>query len=236
MIFASDRAREAFLLAAAAVVFLGTIVSPPALMDDVDATYAQIARTMLDSGDWTTARIDGVKYFDKPPGQVWAMAACYAIFGVHDWAARIPLALSCIGLAWLVWRFGRWAFGSEAGFWAGLMLTSCVGMWLFSRVRIPDPALTLAIATALYAAMRLLGRRSPAAPVGGVMWLCSGLGRAVEGVAGAGVSRRGARAVSGVFRRMAAVAPLARADRGPGSGGGRRPVARARDRAQSAVF
>ena len=144
------------LLALASLIFVGTIVSPPSLMDDVDATYAQIARTMLETGDWVTARIDGVLYFDKPPGQVWAIAASFAVFGVHDWAARIPLALACVALAWVTWRFGRWAFGSAAGFWAGLAMAGCVGMWLFSRVRIPDPALTLAIAVGLYAAMRLL--------------------------------------------------------------------------------
>ncbi len=156
MVPATDRAREATLLALCAVTFLGTILSPPSLMDDVDAAYAQIARTMLETGDWTTARLNGVPYFDKPPGQVWAMAASFAVFGVHDWAARIPLALACMALAWVTWRFGRWAFGAEAGFAAGLVMASCAGMWLFSRARIPDPALTLAIAVGLYAAMRLL--------------------------------------------------------------------------------
>jgi len=68
-----------------------------------------------ESGDWVTARINGVFYFDKPPGQVWAMAASFAVFGVHDWAARIPLALACVALAWVTWRFGRWSFGSEGG-------------------------------------------------------------------------------------------------------------------------
>ena len=148
--------REAIVLAFAAIVFFSAVVSPPSLMDDVDGTYAQIARTMLETGDWTTARINGVKYFDKPPGQVWAMAASFAMFGVQDWAARVPLAAACVLLAWVTWLFGRWAFGSEAGMWAGLVMATCVGMWLFSRVRIPDPALTLAISVGLYAAMRLL--------------------------------------------------------------------------------
>ncbi len=125
-------------------------------MDDVDATYAQIARQMLESGDWVTARLDGVVYFDKPPGQVWAMAASFAVFGVSDWAARLPIALICVALAWATLRFGRWAFGREAGFWAGLAIATSVGMWLFSRARIPDPALTLAVTLALYAAARLL--------------------------------------------------------------------------------
>jgi 4-amino-4-deoxy-L-arabinose transferase-like glycosyltransferase len=83
----------------AGAVYLGCIVSPPSLMDDVDAVNAQIARTMLTSGDWVTARLDGVAYLEKSPLLYWAMAVTYKVFGVHDWAARIPVALSAMGLA-----------------------------------------------------------------------------------------------------------------------------------------
>ena len=84
-------------------------------MDDVDAVQAQIARNMLASGDWVTARLDGIAYLEKPPLVYWAMAASYKIFGVHDWAARIPVALSAIALCWLTAAFGTWAFGKRAG-------------------------------------------------------------------------------------------------------------------------
>ena len=57
-------------------------------MDDVDAVQAQIARNMLDSGDWVTARLDGVAYLEKSPLKYWMIAVSYTIFGVHDWAAR----------------------------------------------------------------------------------------------------------------------------------------------------
>ena len=101
-------------MAVAALIFLGTIVSPPSLMDDVDSVHAAIARTMLRSGDWVTARLDGVVYLDKSPMTYWVIAASYAIFGVHDWAARIPLALSAILLCGVTAQFGAWAFGRRA--------------------------------------------------------------------------------------------------------------------------
>ncbi len=63
-------------------------------MDDVDAVQAQIARNMLTSGDWVTARLDGVVYLEKSPLIYWLIAISYKIFGVSDWAARIPVALS----------------------------------------------------------------------------------------------------------------------------------------------
>ena len=64
----------------AAAVYLGCIVSPPSLMDDVDAVQAQIARNMLTSGDWVTARLDGVVYLEKAPLIYWAMAVGYEDF------------------------------------------------------------------------------------------------------------------------------------------------------------
>src|SRR4029077_6664350 len=107
---------ELIVVLVAAIVFLGCIISPPSLMDDVDAVQAQISRNMLQSGDWVTARLDGIPYLEKSPLKYWTMAISFAIFGVRDWAARIPLALSVIALCWLTCRFGAWAFGRKAGF------------------------------------------------------------------------------------------------------------------------
>src|SRR5246127_3296912 len=67
----------------ASLIFLGCIVSPPGLMDDVDAVQAQIARNMLKSGDWVIARLDGVPYLEKSPLIYWLIATSYRIFGVH---------------------------------------------------------------------------------------------------------------------------------------------------------
>lgn len=145
----------------AATIYLGCIVSPPSLQDDVDAVQAQISRNMLASGDWVTPRLDGVIYLEKPPLIYWLMAVSYKIFGVHDWAARIPVALSSIGLCWLTAAMGIWAFGRRAGFYAGLCMATCVGLWLFTRVLIPDVSLTLTIALAMWALLRALDDNEP---------------------------------------------------------------------------
>jgi len=145
----------AWVLLAAAAICLTSIISPPSLMDDVDAVQAQIARNMLTSGDWVTARLDGVVYFEKSPLIYWLIAAAYKLFGVHDWAARIPIALSAIGLAWLTASFGNWAFGRRAGFYAGLVMATCAGLWLFTRILIPDVMLTFTITLAMWAFLRV---------------------------------------------------------------------------------
>lgn len=130
-------------------------------MDDVDAVQAQIARNMLTSGDWVTARLDGVVYLEKAPLVYWIMAGSYKIFGVHDWAARIPIALSAVGLCLLTAAFGVWAFGKRAGFYAGLCMATCVGLFLFTRILIPDVMLTFTIALALWAMLRALEEEEP---------------------------------------------------------------------------
>ena len=125
-------------------------------MDDVDAVQAQIAHNMLTSGDWVTARLDGVVYLEKSPLIYWLIAICYRIFGAFDWAARIPMALASVGLAWLTAAFGTWAFGKRAGFYAGLSIATCIGLFLFTRILIPDVMLTAAIAASMWAFLRIL--------------------------------------------------------------------------------
>src|SRR5579859_2755513 len=153
---AAARSGQLIVLLVAALTFLGCIVSPPALMDDMDATQAQIARTMLDSGDWVTARINGVAYLEKPPLKYWLIALSFRIFGVHDWAARIPTAMAAVLLCWVTALFGTWAFDARAGTYAGLCLATCAGLFLFTRVLLPDVMLTLAITVALWALLRAL--------------------------------------------------------------------------------
>ena len=130
-------------------------------MDDVDAVQAQIARNMLSSGDWVTARIDGIIYLEKSPLIYWLIAISYKIFGAFDWAARIPVALSCVALGWLTAAFGTWAFGRRAGFYAGLCVSTCIGLFLFTRILIPDVMLTVTIALAMWAFLRVLDDEEP---------------------------------------------------------------------------
>jgi 4-amino-4-deoxy-L-arabinose transferase-like glycosyltransferase len=130
-------------------------------MDDVDAVQAQIARNMLDSGDWVSARLDGVAYLEKSPLKYWTMAVSYIVFGVHDWAARIPMALFAVALCWLTARIGWWAFGGRAGLYAGLALATCVGLFLFTRILLPDVALTFMITLAMWSLLRALEEDEP---------------------------------------------------------------------------
>src|SRR5437870_6317503 len=145
----------------AGAIYLGCSVSPPSLMDDVDGAVAQIARNMVTSSDWVTPRADGIAFLEKPAMFYWPIAVSFKIFGIHDWAARFPFALSAIGLACLRCAFGTWAFGRRAGMGAGLCMATCVGLFLFTRIVIPDVTLTLTSALAMWAFLRSLDEEEP---------------------------------------------------------------------------
>ncbi len=145
----------------AAAVYAGCMISPPSLMDDVDAVQAQIARNMLTSGDWVTARLDGIPYLEKAPLIYWLIAICFKLFGAFDWVARIPMVLAAIGLAVVTAAFGTWAFGRRAGFYAGLCISTCIGLFLFTRILIPDVMLTATIGLSMWAFLRAIDEQEP---------------------------------------------------------------------------
>ncbi len=144
------------VLLVAAAVYAGCAVSPPSLMDDVDAVQAQIARNMLTSGDWVTARLDGVVYLEKAPLIYWLIARSFKVFGASDVVARIPVVLSAIALAWLTTAFAMWAFGRSAALYAGLCISTCFGLFLFTRILVPDVMLTTSIALTMWAFLRAI--------------------------------------------------------------------------------
>src|ERR1700726_3611340 len=132
-----------------AAVFLGSLFSPP-LLDDADSTHAEAAREMFVTGDYVTLHVNGVRYLEKAPLPYWMVAFCYQIFGVNEFASRLPMALSVLLLGVLAVVWGRRAFGERAGIYAGLMVYTSAGVFLFTRVLIPDVLLSLLIVASLY--------------------------------------------------------------------------------------
>jgi len=152
----AHRHYEIVLMMVAAIVFFGCIIPPPALMDDVDAVHGQMARNMIQSGDWVIAHLDGVPYMEKSPLPYWLIAICYLLMGVHDWVARIPTALAAVVLCFVTARYSAWAFGRRAGFYTGLALATSIGLFLFTRILIPDVMLTLIITVCFMAFQRAM--------------------------------------------------------------------------------
>ena len=125
------------LLALSIGIYVGTSGWPP-LLDSSDAGHAVAAREMLQSHNWVILHIDGIRYLEKPPLHYWLVAASYAVFGVSAFATRFPLAIAVVGLVLMVYFFGRRWFGERAGFYAGLVICTSPGVFLFTRIMIPE--------------------------------------------------------------------------------------------------
>ena len=128
-----------------------TLFTPP-LLDDADSVHAEVAREMLLRHDFVTLYANGIRYLEKAPLFYWLMAASMRLLGATTAASRLPLALSVLGLTLLIESFARRAFASSrAGLYAGLITLSSFGIFIFSRINIPDILVCFFLCTALYA-------------------------------------------------------------------------------------
>jgi 4-amino-4-deoxy-L-arabinose transferase-like glycosyltransferase len=173
------------IVAAWAVLQLGGLFSP-GLLDDVDSVYLQIAREMLGRHDYVTPTIDGIRFFDKPPLMYWMAAGSMRVFGVHDWAARLPLAVGVLALLVSVYALGIRLYqrvspevrSDRGGLYAALAVATAIGPYLYTRFYIPDILIalwmTLSIHLFLVAMDRVVEGRSalwPSVGFGAVMAL-----------------------------------------------------------------
>ncbi len=141
-----NRVFIALIVAVWAVVYAGSMFSPP-LMDDADTVHAEAAREMVQNGDWVTLKIDGgIRYLEKAPLMYWLVAASYKVFGVHEWSTRLPIALSMLALLLVVYRMGRRFYGDEGGLYAALALGTGFGPYIYTRFLIPEMLVALWLA------------------------------------------------------------------------------------------
>src|SRR5579863_3123624 len=132
-----------------ATVQIGSLFTPP-LLDDADASHAQAAQHMAESGDWITLKVDGIRYLEKPPLPYWIDAGLYRVFGANVFATRLPNSLAILGIAWLAWLWAGRAWGQRAGFYAALAFLTAIGPFLYTRFSIPEALLSFFLLLALY--------------------------------------------------------------------------------------
>src|SRR5579859_1078877 len=156
-----------------ALIYIGSLFQPP-LMDDADTVHAEAAREMVETGDWVTLKInDGFRYLEKAPLMYWLVAASYKVFGVHDWSARLPIALGVLALLLVVYRLGRRVYGEEGGLYSALALATGFGPFIFTRILIPDMAVGLWLALGFDFFLTTLEQEKPS------RWLCWGIAAAM---------------------------------------------------------
>jgi 4-amino-4-deoxy-L-arabinose transferase-like glycosyltransferase len=139
----------------------------PPLLDDADSVHAEVAREMVARHDWITLYANGIRYLEKTPLLYWSMAASFRCFGVHTWSARLPLALYTLLLLLVVFAIGQRCFQNAfAGFYAALVLLTNFGLFIFTRILIPDAMVCLWLAVAMLCFWRSLAQPTRANAAG----------------------------------------------------------------------
>jgi len=140
------------LLAVASLAFFAGL-GRAAITDSDEAFYAEAAREMVTSGDWTTPRYNFEDRFQKPVLYYWLAALAYEAAGVTAAAARAPAALAGLGTVLLTWACGRRWLGPRPGLLAGLIVATCFGSVSLARLALPDMPLACFVTLAAWAGL-----------------------------------------------------------------------------------
>lgn len=149
------------LFIAFAAILLGVLRARTLVPPD-EGRYAEMAREMFASGDWITTRLNGIKYFEKPPLQTWMNALTFELFGLGDWQARLWTGLCGLLGVGMTGYAGMRVFGARIGFYAALVLGSSLYWVICSQVNSVDMSLSAMMTVALCAL--LVAQRDDATP------------------------------------------------------------------------
>ncbi|NVM77829.1 4-amino-4-deoxy-L-arabinose transferase-like glycosyltransferase [Duganella sp. SG902] len=156
------------LLAAFTLVWL-YMLGVRTLVPPDEGRYAEMAREMWATGDWITTRLNGIKYFEKPPLQTWMNALSFGAFGLGEWQARLWTGLCGLGGVLFTGYAAHRVFGARAGFYAALVLGSSL-FWVASgQINSLDMSLSGMMTIALCA--MLIAQRDGAAPAERRNWM-----------------------------------------------------------------
>jgi 4-amino-4-deoxy-L-arabinose transferase-like glycosyltransferase len=116
-----------------------------------EGRYTEIPREMAATGDYVTPRLNGVKYFEKPPLVYWLSALTFRQFGVNEFTARLWNGLFALGGVLMTYGAARCLYGRAAGIWAAVVLTTSLMYFVLSQIILLDMAVAVTVSGALFA-------------------------------------------------------------------------------------
>lgn len=152
-------ARDLLLMTLLLGVLFGFKLGERALWSPDEGRYSEIPREMVASGDYITPRLNGVKYFEKPPLFYWLQSLSIKIFGLSEWSLRLWTALFAFIGCLTVYIAGRKLFDRRTGIISSVVLATSLLYYAMGRIITLDMALSVLLSYALLAF--LLGVREP---------------------------------------------------------------------------
>ncbi len=172
------------IILVAVLMYYGFLGDYP-LADPDEGRYAEIAREMLESGDFVTPHLNYVKYLEKPPLFYWLTAASMAVLGENELAVRTVSAIAGLLSVLLVIGLGRRLFGPRTGLAAGWIYLTSVQPFVLARLPIIDILFSLCLSATWgawwlgYTATGMTGKKRWFT----VAWACLGLATMSKGLA-----------------------------------------------------
>lgn len=131
-------------------IFFITGISQLPLMHRDEPRYASVAEDMLEQGDFITPTLENKPWFEKPPLSYWLIALSYKVFGVSDWASRIPSLLVTLVVLLLLFQFARKEFGISVGLLSAAICTTFIHFLIMGRAVAPEITLVASEMATLY--------------------------------------------------------------------------------------
>ncbi len=149
-----------FLLISIWVIFIFNGIFSLPLMPPDEPKYAFAAEQMLRIGDFITPTFNCQVRFDKPPLIYWLISLSYIIFGVSDWAARLPSIAASLGVILIIYRFSKEQWGKAVGVIASAVFGSTLHVWVMSRAVAPEMVLVFFETLSIYLLWTGMNRKS----------------------------------------------------------------------------
>jgi len=146
-----QRTNLIWLLGALLLVRIIAMVVVP-LADTTEPRYAEIARLMLTTNDWITPWFEpGVPFWGKPPLSFWAQALSFKLFGINEFAGRLPALLAFIATAWMLWRLAASVVNTQVAAASVVVYSTMLLTFVAAGTVMTDPYLALGTTWAMVA-------------------------------------------------------------------------------------
>lgn len=153
------------------------------LYNETDGQYAGAAKLMAQGRSWLIPENNGAPRLVKPPLLYWMMASSFRVFGVNEFAARLPNALGVMAWVLATFAIGARLGDVRTGFTAGVVLLSVLGTATLGRIVMPEPVFCAFIAWSIYCGVRVLAG-DPGRAMTRLFWTFAGLAAFTKGIHG----------------------------------------------------
>lgn len=148
--FLKGPAGMAVLVMVVCAALFSQLASIP-LFDEDEGAYAEVSREMVESGNWVVPTLEGKPFFHKPPMIYWTQALCIQLFGVNEFALRLPSALASLAWAVMLFFFVRRFSDAQSAWFAVFFLISALQTSIITKAAIADALLNLFVTMTMLA-------------------------------------------------------------------------------------